>query len=43
MKSEKINPGEFQARQDYDTPWKKMLEAYFREFIEFFFPEIAKD
>ena len=27
----------------YDTPWKDILNAYFQEFMEFFFPEIAKD
>ncbi len=25
-----------EERQDYDTPWKKMLEAYFREFVRIF-------
>jgi len=24
---------------DYDTPWKEILEAYFPEFMHFFFPE----
>jgi hypothetical protein len=27
----------------YDTPWKDILNAYFQEFMTFFFPEIAKD
>jgi len=27
---------------DYDSPWKDILEAYFREFTEFFFPEVAE-
>ncbi len=30
-------------RQEYDTPWKKVLEAYFEEFVRFFFPEMAED
>ncbi len=24
-------------RDDYDSPWKEIIEAYFREFMEFFF------
>jgi len=24
---------------DFDTPWKEVLEAYFEDFISFFFPE----
>lgn len=27
-------------RADYDSPWKDILEAYFEECIEFFFPDI---
>jgi hypothetical protein len=27
---------------DYDSPWKKILEAYFQEFMVFFFPEAAE-
>ena len=27
---------------DYDSPWKEILEKYFREFTEFFFPEVAE-
>ena len=30
-------------RADYDSPWKKALEVYFKEFIDFFFPEMAAD
>ena len=30
-------------RQDFDTPWKKIVKAYFKEFIHFFFPDMAKD
>ena len=33
---EKIN-------QDYDSPWKDILEAYFQEFMAFFFPLIEND
>ena len=25
---------------DYDSPWKEMLERYFEEFMQFFFPQI---
>jgi hypothetical protein len=27
---------------DYDSPWKKILEAYFQEFVVFFFPTAAE-
>jgi hypothetical protein len=27
-------------RSDYDSPWKDILEAYFEECIEFFFPDV---
>ena len=30
-------------RQDFDTPWKKIVKAYFKEFVHFFFPEIARE
>jgi hypothetical protein len=29
-------------RADQDSPWKKILQQYFREAIEFFFPDLAK-
>lgn len=28
---------------DFDTPWKDVLENYFQEFMEFFFPDAAND
>ncbi|HNX77781.1 MAG TPA: hypothetical protein PLM07_14170 [Candidatus Rifleibacterium sp.] len=28
-------------RTDYDSPWKDLVEKYFQQFMEFFFPEIA--
>ncbi len=28
---------------DYDTPWKEVIEEYFTEFIAFFFPQAYKD
>ncbi len=28
---------------DYDSPWKDIIEQYFREFMEFFFPEACDD
>ena len=32
-----------QINQDYDSPWKDILETYFRQFLAFFFPLIEKD
>lgn len=29
-------------RTDQDSPWKRILQQYFQEAIEFFFPDIAK-
>jgi hypothetical protein len=34
-------PKEPTNRVDQDSPWKKILQQYFRESIEFFFPDIA--
>ena len=28
---------------EYDSPWKSILEAYFQEFMKFFFPAIAEE
>ncbi len=39
---EKTATGERGERRDFDTPWKKIVKAYFKEFVHFFFPEIAK-
>ena len=30
-------------RHDIDSPWKDMLNIFFKEFLEFFFPNIAGD
>jgi len=30
-------------QDDYDSPWKEILEKYFPQFIEFFFPKAYKD
>ncbi len=30
------------SRADQDSPWKRILQQYFQEAIEFFFPEIAE-
>ena len=30
-------------RHDYDTPWKKLIDDYFQDFMTFFFPEVAKE
>jgi hypothetical protein len=32
-----------QSNQDHNSPWKDILEGYFREFIAFFFPWIEND
>ena len=32
-----------QINQAYDSPWKDILETYFREFMAFFFPKIEED
>jgi hypothetical protein len=29
-----------ELRDDYDSPWKEILEAYFEDFMAFFFPQI---
>ncbi len=31
------------TRDEYDSPWKEILSLYFQEFMEFFFPDIAKE
>jgi len=31
------------TRDEYDSPWKEILNLYFQEFMEFFFPDIAKE
>lgn len=28
-----------QQTTDYDSPWKEVIEVYFTQFIEFFFPQ----
>ncbi len=43
MGAKKTNPEDSKDRQDYDTPWKKVLETYFKEFVHFFFPDMADD
>jgi hypothetical protein len=32
-----------EPRDAYDSPWKEMLEAYFQDFMQFFFPKIHED
>jgi hypothetical protein len=32
-----------EQRDDFDNPWKSILEKYFPEFMVFFFPEIHDD
>ena len=43
MSREQDDPVRVPNRADYDSPWKKTLEAYFKEFIDFFFREMAAD
>jgi hypothetical protein len=31
------------SQDDYDSPWKTLLERYFQAFLEWFFPDIAAD
>jgi hypothetical protein len=31
------------AHDDFDSPWKEILEKYFPEFLQFFFPKAYKD
>ena len=31
-------PEQHAPHDEYDSPWKEMLERYFKEFLEFFFP-----
>jgi hypothetical protein len=28
---------------DFDNPWKSIIELYFREFLQFFFPQIEAE
>ncbi len=30
-------------RDEYDSPWKEGIEKYFKEFMEFYFPQIASE
>ena len=43
MSREQDSPPTVPDRADYDSPWKKALEVYFKEFIGFFFREMAAD
>jgi len=43
MSREQDGPVRVPDAVDYDSPWKKALEVYFREFINFFFPDMAAD
>ncbi len=38
MKGEHVHA--WRTTPDYDSPWKDVLERYFEQFIEFFFPAI---
>ena len=30
------------TQTDYDSPWKELLDPYFRPFLELFFPTVAQ-
>ena len=30
-----------EAKNDYDSPWKDIIELWFQDFMEFFFPDVA--
>ena len=30
-----------ESKNDYDSPWKEIIETWFQEFMEFFFPDAA--
>lgn len=32
-----------EPRDEFDSPWKDILEVYFQDFIQFFFPHIHPD
>jgi hypothetical protein len=32
-----------EQRAEFDSPWKEIIEAYFKDFLAFFFPEIHAD
>ena len=36
-------PPDQSIRNEYDSPWKEIIEQFFPEFIAFFFPEIFKE
>jgi hypothetical protein len=38
-----IGPPKKPQDTDYDNPWKSVIEAYFRDFLRFFFPAIEAD
>ena len=37
-----MNPTE-NHKDDYDSPWKEGIELYFKELMQFFFPDIARE
>ena len=43
MNREQNDPVTVHDTADYDSPWKKAIEMYFKEFVHFFFPEMAED
>jgi len=32
-----------EPRDEFDSPWKDILEAYFQDFMQFFFPQVHAD
>ncbi len=43
MKSEPDAGQSPSSQDDCDSPWKTLLERYFRAFLEWFFPNIAAE
>lgn len=35
--------GQTKGRQKFDSPWQKIIELYFQDFLQFFFPQIHQD
>jgi len=32
-----------QAKDDFDSPWKEVLEVLFKEMMELLFPEVSRE
>jgi hypothetical protein len=43
QKGQPSNTPKKTEKDDYDSPWKDFIERYFRDFLQFFFPDIEAD